>query len=108
MVKEVIEKVHEFGLNKWKGGMVSKKTLEWYRMKVVPEVVSYYFGSWGCELLFKARSQSLEVNARTYRWNADKSRECKMCSTEQVESVYYMLVEYYKYEKKRCFDTSGE
>ena len=56
--KEVIEKVHEFGLNKWKGGMVSKKTLEWYCMKVVPGVVSYYFGSWGCELLFKARSQT--------------------------------------------------
>ena len=26
--KEVIEKVHEIGLNKWKGSMVSKKILE--------------------------------------------------------------------------------
>ena len=36
-------------------------------MKVVPGVINYYFGSWGCELLFKARSQSLEVNATTCR-----------------------------------------
>ena len=31
--KIVVEKVHEFGLNKWKKGMKSKKTLKWYQMK---------------------------------------------------------------------------
>ena len=99
--KVVVEKVQELGRNKWKSGMASKKTLEWYCLKECPTGVSYYNGSWGCELLFKARSQSLEVNARTYRWNVDKRKECKMCSTGQVESVYHVLVECKKYEKER-------
>ena len=44
---------------------------------------------------------TLEVNARMYRWNADKSKECKMCSTGQVESVNHVLVECHKYERER-------
>ena len=47
-----------------------------------------YKGSYAGELLFKARSQSLEVNARTYGWSVDGSRKCKSC-----ESVFHFIVE---------------
>ena len=64
--KIVVEKVHELGLNKWKRGMESKKTLKWYQMKKALRGINYYNGSFSCELLFKARCQALEVNERTY------------------------------------------
>ena len=99
--KIVAMKVQEVGLRKWKSGMERKSTLKWYGMKEVPKGVCYYTGSWGCELLFKARSQSLEVNARTYKWNENKSKECKMCGSGQVESVYHVIVECVRYERER-------
>ena len=63
--------------------------------------VQYYDGSWSSELLFKTRSQSLEVNARTYRWNTDKSKECKVCNRKENESVFHVIVECTKYERER-------
>ena len=52
-------------------------------------------------MLFKERCQALEVNERTYRWNVEKSKECKMCRASQVESVYHVIVEYTRYEGER-------
>ena len=99
--KVVNQKVRELGWRKWKSGMESKSTLVWYREKEVPKCERYYDGSWGSELLFKARTQSLEVNGRTYRWNTDRNRMCKMCNIEEVESVYHLIVECEKYDMER-------
>ena len=38
----------------------------------------YYDGSVGSQFLFKARTQSLEVNSRTYRWNENKEKRCSV------------------------------
>ena len=65
--KVIKQKVEEYGLRKWKQGMTGKSTLQWYEHKVKPLAERVYDGGYGSELLFKARSQSLEVNARTYR-----------------------------------------
>jgi hypothetical protein len=46
-----------------------KSTLEWFMRKKCPKPEIFYGGCYGSELLFKARSKSLEVNGRTYRWN---------------------------------------
>ena len=56
--KNIIKgKVSEYGLNKWKSGINGKVTLEWYASKECPNYVSYYDGSVGSQLLFKARTQ---------------------------------------------------
>ena len=70
-------------------------------MKETPCYVKFYNGSWSSELLFKARSQSLEVNERTYRWNAERSKECKGCRCHADESVYHIIVECERYERER-------
>ena len=93
--------VREYGLQQWKKGMMNKTTLVWYRMKDCPKYEWWYDGSWGSELLFKARCQALEVNARTYRWNDRKTKECFMCACGIDESVYHVIVECEAYEQER-------
>ena len=99
--KVVREKVEEYGLKKWKQGMSGKSTLKWYETKLKPMAERTYDGSYSSDLLFKARSQSLEVNDRTYRWNDVGSRECQVCRTGDVESVYHVIVECAGYERER-------
>ena len=99
--KIVNVKVREYGLNKWKSSMDAKSTLQWYKRKCQPACEKLYDGSYGSELLFKARSQSLEVNARTYRWNSDGSKLCKMCDSGSEETVYHVIVECTMYEYER-------
>ena len=100
--KKVIgENVAGYGLRKWKSGMQGKSTLQWYDSKEKPAAVRVYDGSFGSELLFKVRSQSLEVNARTYRWNEDGSKECKVCAMGIDESVYHVIVECAGYMRER-------
>ena len=65
--KVVNEKVEEYGLRKWKHGIIGKSTLKWYESKLKPMAERLYDGSYSSELLFRSRSQSLVVNARTYR-----------------------------------------
>ena len=97
----IAENVVECGLRKWKSGINGKSKLQWYESKVKPAAERVYDGSFGSELLFKVRSQSLEVNARTYRWNEDGSKECKVCAMGVDESVYHMIVECAEYERER-------
>ena len=56
----------------------------------------------------KARSQSLEANVRTYRWNENKGKECTMCGSGHKKSVYHVIVEYVRYEREKCTYTRGE
>ena len=51
----VKQNVREYGLQQWKKGMINKKTLVWYKRKECPKYERWYDGSWGSELLFKAR-----------------------------------------------------
>ena len=80
--------------------MNSKSTLESNRENMT-KCETFYEGSWGSELLFKARSQSVEVNGRTHRWSADRCRLCKVCGSRGVESVFHIIAECEKYEQER-------
>ena len=60
-----------------------------------------YDGGYSSELLFKARIQSLEVNAGTYRWNVGNDKECHMCGMHFEESVFHLNVECIGYERER-------
>ncbi|MPC67029.1 hypothetical protein E2C01_061189 [Portunus trituberculatus] len=38
-----------------------------------------YDGSLGGDLLFRARAQYMDVNAKNYRWSESRSKVCQMC-----------------------------
>ena len=100
--KVVNERVEEYGLRKWKQGISGKSTLKWYESKLKPMAESVYNGNYNSELLFHSRSQSLEVNARTYRWNVDGIRECQVCESGELESVYHVFIECAGYARERA------
>ena len=60
-----------------------------------------YEGSYGSEFLLKTRSQSLEVNTRTYRWSVDGVRECNVCGIGAEENMNHLIVECSGYVCKR-------
>ena len=53
------------------------------------------------ELLFKARTKSLGLNSRTYRWENDGDKTCKMCNSGEDETVEHVLLDCAKYEGER-------
>ena len=99
--KIINERVSRYGLNKWKSGISGKVTLEWYASKECPKYVRYYDGSVGSQLLFKARTQSLELNARTYRWNENGVKRCMNCDLNEDETVMHVMVECDKFDVER-------
>jgi len=101
--KPVIDKkVKELGYRKWKDGINRKETLEWYRVKERPSKETWYDGSIGGQLLFKARTQSLELNARTYRWSENGEKLCRNCNLGADETVLHVVVECPRYERDRA------
>ena len=92
--------IADLGLEKWKRGMVGKSTLHWYARKEKPEMERCYDGSPNSTLLFKARTQSLEVNARTYRWSETGSKMCGVCG-DGDETVEHVMVECGGYDEMR-------
>ena len=81
--------------------MDTKSSLEWYRAKEVPRSELFFDGNLGSSLLFKARSKSLEVNSRVYRWRNEGSKQCRMCDGGQDETVEHLLLECPGYESER-------
>jgi len=99
--KIINERVRKYGINRWKLGMNEKETLVWYAKKECPKFVRWYDGSVGSQLLFKARTQSLEVNARTYRWNEGGIKKCMNCDLNEDETVMHVMVECDRYDAER-------
>lgn len=100
--KNVINgRVMKLGARKWKQKMGEKVTLAWYASKERPRHEKFYDGGLGGQLLFKARSQSLELNARTYRWSANGRKECDQCTTEEHETVEHAVLRCAKYDRER-------
>ena len=82
-------------------GMERKATLKWYKTKRIPKSELFYDGSWAGQLLFKARTNSLEVNVRTYRWNESRQRMCMQCGMGVDETVEHMFLECERYANER-------
>ena len=99
--KWVKERVREIGLLRWREGMAAKSTLEWYRKKPRPHHEPLYCGDFASQLLFRARTQSLEVNARTYRWSDNGNKECKCCDLKVDESVEHIILDCPRYDCER-------
>ncbi|KAG0725737.1 hypothetical protein GWK47_038027 [Chionoecetes opilio] len=99
--KEINRRVEEKGKEEWLRGMSEKSTLEWYRRKDQPRYERFYDGGYGGDLLFRARTKSLEVNSRMYRWKNDGSKVCEMCVTGVDETVEHLMLECERYEYAR-------
>ena len=99
--KEINVKVQDRGREVWREGMNGKSTIEWYRTKDEPKCERFYDGSRSAELLFKARTKSLELNSRTYRWENDGDKSCKMCDSGKDETIEHVLLECVKYEQEK-------
>ena len=77
--------------------MEGKSTLKWYRRKDKPEALHWHSGDWGSKLLVKARTGTLEVQAR----NRDQlDQNCSFCRGQR-ETIEHFLVECHKYEEQR-------
>ena len=53
----------------------------------------WHDGSLGCDLLFQARAQCMDVNARNYRWSKSRRKVCQMCDTGEDETVEHVVLE---------------
>lgn len=101
--KRIINRmVERKGKEEWQRGMSEKSTLEWYRIKDQPRGESYHDGSYGGDLLFRARTKSLEVNSRVYRWRNEGSKTCLMCDRGVDETVEHVVLECERYEDARA------
>ena len=98
---EIDREVKSVGLNEWRSGMERKTTLEWYKVKEAPRYERWYDGSLGGDLLFRARAQSMDVNARSYRWSESRSKGCQMCDMGVDETVEHVILECVRYERDR-------
>ena len=96
----VKKKIREKGQQVWENGMNRKSTLNVYKNKKNPCVEEFYVSDWRSKLLFKARTGSLEVNGRTYRWS-DKSEFCECCTSREKETIEHMILSCEGHENER-------
>ena len=54
--------------------MERKNSLRWYKIKEKPKRENMYDGSWESRLLFKARTDSLEINEKRRRWGGGENK----------------------------------
>ena len=94
-------KVREYDFEKWKERMGRKVTLKMYSEKSVPKRENFYDGDWGSRLLFRARTNSLEVGDRTYRFNDTTYKTCLRFDMRVDETVEYIMAECPAYEVDR-------
>ena len=83
--------------------METKNSLQLYKMKQNPKWEEVYNGSWESSLLFKAKTNSLEVNERRKRWG-ETIEHCEKCGTrnERVkEDIRHLLIECEMYREER-------
>ena len=89
------------GLDKWKSSANNKQTLRYYKYKEKPGKEKFYNGSWKSKALFRARTDSLDINARKRGQSADQ--HCNKCinTTNALESLEHVLLECDQYEAPR-------
>ncbi len=51
-------------------------------------------GDKASELLFKARTEDLEVNVKTYRWTPGLGKQCKACRRKLDEVIQHIVCGY--------------
>ncbi|MPC63568.1 hypothetical protein E2C01_057667 [Portunus trituberculatus] len=98
---DIDREVKWVGLNIWKNEMERKSTVEWYKEKEALMYERWYDGSLSDDLLFRARAQCMDGNARNYRWSKSLSKVCQMCDIGKEEMVQHVMLECEKHERDR-------
>ena len=91
------------GLEKWKRGMERKESLTVYRNKEKPQRENGYDGTWQASLLFKARSNTLEVKERLNRWKGEDGlcEKCLRTGRNVPETLEHVITECTWYDNIR-------
>ena len=90
-----------YGLDKWRHGIQGKVSLRNYSLKLEPSKEKFYNGNWASSLLFKARTNSLELRSRVYRFEGNGDKTCLACNMGCEETVHHIIVECQAYEEVR-------
>ena len=95
------------GRMEWNNAMENKSSLVWYKRKTTPKFESWYDGSLGGDLLFRARARALDVNARNYRWSDSGEKKCLKCAANVDETVEHVVLEcpFYTRERDEMWET---
>ena len=86
--REVNKHVQDKGWQEWRQGMEEKCLLGWYRVKKRSGREWFNDGSFGSDLLFKARTKSLELNSTTYRWMNEENTVCDEGVDDTVDHLF--------------------
>ena len=101
-IRKVIEEKKRV---QWKRKMEEKSTLRHYKQKREPKREDYYDGGWEGTLLFRARTDTLEVNRRSWRRGLLDDPECQKCriGRDQTddETLEHFIMECPWYEEIR-------
>ena len=83
--------------------MDKKPSLKWYKTKNKPKKEDIYTGTWESALLFKARTNTLEVNERRKKWGGenDKCEKCAKRGENIVETLEHVITECGEYTDER-------
>ena len=83
--------------------MEKKLSRRYYKLKERPRKDNTYNGTWESSLLFKARTNTLEVNERKKRWGGDNDRcgKCEKRGERIMETLEHVLTECSEYTEER-------
>jgi hypothetical protein len=84
----------------WKDTLTSKTSLKLYRDMEAPSLKQIYDGTWGSELLFKARTNSWPLGYRTCKWDGTDGR-CRQCNSGDIEDIIHLVIHCHKYTAER-------
>ncbi|MPC67802.1 hypothetical protein E2C01_061988 [Portunus trituberculatus] len=89
-------------LGMWMSAVGCVKTKnEKISMREAPMYEKWYDGSLGGDLLFRARAQCMDVNAKDYRWSESRSKVCQVCDVGEDETVEHEVLKCVKYARDR-------
>ena len=102
--REIEKAVKLKGQEQGKKNMEEKKTLRYYKEKKKPSPVQDYDGGWAGNLLFRARTDTLELNTKKWKRDRTQGYNCRMCDRYNLnsETLEHMLVECNGYERERA------
>jgi len=82
-------------IRKWICGVQSKSSLLYYALlKDAPHLEKYLLCNtdfYAASLKFKARSNTLPLNARSFKWNDDRSTTCPLCSNGEEDLKHFLF-----------------
>jgi hypothetical protein len=84
----------------WKDTLKNKTSLGFYQNMDTPSQKDIYDGTYGSELLFKARTNSWPIGHRTHKWEGGNGH-CRQCNMGEMENITHLLINCPAYTDQR-------